>query len=193
MSFYACESSASSTILYLDDYYVRNKLAEGGISPRYARKVFGQLQNKAHFSVSLNDIEIATMSVEIADYMFWNWIPVLSKRGFGLAVRAGGSPDDFMPCTVGIDNVAAYMHLPNEEYDVVDLTRSQFRVVIPGSTPIYLYANKLMFLKDDSELPSCFRVPLPNSTQVLPDLFVDNNFCNMWVGEGLTGLNFREV
>jgi len=130
---------------------------------------------------------------ECTDYMLWNWIPIFSQRGFDVLLRAGSSKEEFVPCTVGVEKSQAFMHLPDQSCDVIDLSRSTFEVVMEGNPPIYLHATKVFVKESVPAVPGCFRVPLPQSEQVIPDIFVTSSLVQIWEGEKLTGASFRSL
>lgn len=193
MSFFAIETSESSTILALDDPYLRDRLPYGGTSPRYVRECLRELGRGASFSISINDFEMANGVHEFTDYMLWNWIPIFSKRGLEILLRAGSSTEEFVPCTVGVEKSQAFMHLPSQSYDVIDLSRSSFQVVMKSNPPIYLHAIKVIMKESVPAMPGCFRVPLPQSEQVIPDIFVTGSLVQIWESEHLTGACFRSL
>jgi hypothetical protein len=193
MTLYAIEPSEFSTILALDDAYLRDALPSGGTSPTYVKECLRELGKEASFSTSINDFEMTNGLHECTDYMLWNWIPIFSQRGLDVLLRAGSSRKEFIPCTVGVENSQAFMHLPNESYDVIDLSRSTFQVVMEGNPPIYLHATKVFVKEPVLAVPGCFRVPLPKSEQVIPDIFVNASLARMWESEELTGAYFRSL
>lgn len=193
MNLYAVGTSEFSTILVLDNAYLRDRLPSGGTSPTYVRECLRELGEEASFSISINDLEIDSGFHPCTDYMLWNWIPIFSRRGFDVLLRAGSSKEEFVPCTVGVEKSQAFMHLPNQSYDVIDLSRSVFQAVMEGNPPIYLHATKVFARERVRAMPGCFRVPLPQSEQVIPDIFVTASLVQIWEGEQLTGASFRSL
>jgi hypothetical protein len=193
LKIYAIETAPSSTILSMGNISVRMSLPRGGISPQYVRTRFDEAAVKVHFDTSLDDETISEIAHAITDFMVWGWIPVFSTRGMHIASEAGCAKDEFVPCTIGRDHLDGYMHLPAKSYDVIDIEKSIFQIIIQNDPPMYLHPTELTLTADLETLPSCFRVPHPKTAQVIGDLFVTTAFLDKWKAAGLSGAKFRKL
>ncbi len=131
---------------------------------------------------------------QVSDVLFWSWVPIFSERGRNLMVEMGCEVDEFVSCGFTSNPGEAYFaHLPRMLYDVVDTQRSTFLMTIPGDPPIPHHIQKLVMSRPVTDMPHCFRAPVPGHSQVFGELLVSEEFESRWFSAGLTGGVFRPV
>lgn len=128
------------------------------------------------------------------DFVSYGWISVFSERAHSLFIEHGSRIDDFLECHFKImPSAKFYLYLPQQYYDVVDMKRSNFHMILPTEPPLPIGISSLVVRPDIPELPECFFPKVPGHEMVFGDLLVSDSFFEDWKSQGLTGAAFREV
>lgn len=128
------------------------------------------------------------------DLLFWSWIPVFSTRAHQLLNHVGVASTEFVPC--GFEsrpNEGYFLHLPERAFDVVDVERSEFAMMIPLQPPLPHGIRALVLRGDQALLPPCFRASVPGHAQVFGELLVSDALREAWTQAGLSGAVFRRL
>jgi hypothetical protein len=137
--------------------------------------------------------ETTTLSARqlIPDFLRWVSTPIFSDRAAGLAIEHGCAREEFWPCRFESNPDERYFfHLPTGAVDIVDYDRSIFRMTLPGTPPIPMFAEMVKTKRLPTPGVPCFRALIPGSEQVLVELFVRDDFKEEWERNSFRGAEF---
>jgi hypothetical protein len=168
-----------------------------GINPLHFRSVLDaeNLTDPLVFSLVQHEAFITDGLTILPDFLVWGWVPLLSARAKELMKYLGAPDADFVPCQMDIESESRFMHIPTSALDGVDVKRSSFQMILPGSNglPDLPAGLQQLIFDDRTEFPSSIhvsRVKIPSHDQVFAELVVDRNFKDDWERQNLTGAKF---
>jgi hypothetical protein len=135
---------------------------------------------------------VETSRQSIPDFLTWSWIAIFSSRAASIAIECGNEPEEFWPCRFQTNpDEASFLHLPMKAFDIVDVVRSTFKVILPLDPPIPMFIERLVTKPLPDFLPPCFRAKQGMTAQVFSELFVRDDFRLAWQRNSFVGADFR--
>lgn len=183
--------------VFLPSEAVTRQSSADGINPSTVRKALldGFGNSGVVFQLVGRDGGItADPLAQPTDILFWSWVPIFSDKACKLILELGGSQADFVRCEFASrPGDIFFLHLPIHSFDVVDLTTSQFTMMIPMQPPLPHGIRALGMRNVPDKLPPCFRLAVRGHNQVFGDLVVSGVLRAAWNAALLTGAVFRKV
>jgi hypothetical protein len=128
------------------------------------------------------------------DVAFYGWISAFSVRAYELLLAHGCRELDFAPCHFTVmPELQFHSFLPRTSYDVVDVERSKFHMILPTEPPLPVGISSLTLRADVPKLPENFYAKTPGHEMVYGELLVSDSFHTDWIENRLTGASFEKV
>jgi len=199
MILWSIERQEGSLGVYMPNSDVTIKLSDTGISCSAVRGILTRCFNNRpiEFNLVTPGGRLSTRHrLQAPDFLMWSWIPIFSRRAVDLMFALGSRKADFMACEfVHTTSKTACMHLPILSFDIVDLQRSQFSMIIPTSPPLPIGIRKLAIrnTSDEEQAGHCFRLEVPGHSQSFSEIVVSSRFASEWKAACFTGAEFRKL
>lgn len=197
MKIWSLERDKGVPEVYFERFNLVREINRNGIDSIHLGKVFRREfeSNIVPFQLVASDGKTVLLEqVELPDLLFWSWVPIFSGRAKEMACSLGCDFGDWIECGF-LSNLDRkfFLHLPTENYDIMDLKQSVFRMFIPAN-PDVPHGIKSLVLKTPSQLlPPCFRAAVPGNSQSFSEFLVRQDFHDLWMNLNFSGANFRQV